>query len=187
MSPGVQVYGLREQPDHRKASSIPTASDCAGVARCHRAAVGGQVVLDGLQEGAFLRARIGAFEDRLRNLPEQLVVPEATRFEVGVHPALLAGFPELHQPVEAVNKRRRRAARRRLPEAPGLAAVPRLQLCFAAGGAGRLDVLAGGCGAAAGKEIGASGKIAVREVAGESVEDDGPGGRRPKAEVAAVE
>ena len=57
---------------------------------------------------------------------EQLVAPEPLRLQVGVHAALLAGLPELHQLVDAVDQGRGAAVRRRLAEGRGRGAGSRV-------------------------------------------------------------
>ena len=65
-----------------------------------------QVVLNGLQDRTFLGAAFRQLQYRLCQARKELVVPQPAMFEVAVHLPLVAGLPELHEPVEAVDQRR---------------------------------------------------------------------------------
>ena len=150
------------------------------------------MVLHILKRSTLVRPRLREFQHRLHHLLEQVVAPQALGFQIPVHAALLAGLPQAHRAVEAVDERWRVAVVGGFAEGLGGAAVPGLQAGLAAG--------TGGCGLVVFaiaffvirrlppcQQIQPPRQVRVRDVAGEGVEDAGAGGRVAQAEVVAVE
>ena len=150
-----------------------------------------QVVLNGLQDLSLLGATFRQLQHSLRKAGKELLVPQPSALDVVVHLPLVAGLPELHQPVEAVDQRRRRTVRGRLAEALAAALVPCLEAHLAATRRLRcvfiVIILCPLTSATASQDVQASREVRVRHVAGQGVEDAGAAGSRLCAEVVAMQ